>query len=179
MNEDKIIIKKTGKGRFFLILGAIAMSVVALVLALLPVDIIISITGISAPAFIIAFRAFMLFGAAFFGFCFIFIISKPKELLIADEKGITDRSSAIALGFIPWSDVASIRLCLFMEQKFIEVELKNEDKYLNGLGWFKKNAIKANKKMQLQAVLITLNGSGVCPETVLPKLETLFERHRV
>ena len=189
VKEEKLIIRQTKKGIALYIFGAIVMSLSSLVIALLEVE---TIRGILyrlplinlftiTPSHVLAVRAFMLFGAFFFGLCLIFIVrrAKSKEILIADERGITDRSSAIALGFIPWRDIASIRLRLFMNQKFIEIELKNKEKYLNELGWFKKGAIKMNEKTGFQAGLITLNGSGVNPETVLPKLEMLFERYKI
>jgi len=177
MNEEKLIINQTKKGIFLLILGAAVMTIAALVVAFMSNEILIEIPFINLfPGSVIVFRVLMLFGVLFFGFCLVFIIrrSKTKAVFIADENGITDYSSALALGFIHWYDIESISLRVFMSEKYIEVEIKDNEKYLDRLNWLKKVTIKSNVKRGFSICLITLNGTGVKPEAVLPKLITLF-----
>ena len=189
MNDEKVVVYQTKKGVFLYVLGAVVMSLLSLLAALLDAEMIkgllyrlpvVNFFTITS-GYVIAFRAFMLFGAFFFGICLFFIVrrAKSKEILLVDERGITDNSSAIALGFIPWHDIGSICLRPFMGQTFIEAELKNEEKYLANLGKVKRNAIRANKKTGFQAVLINLNGSGEKAEVVYPKVDALFNQYRV
>jgi len=128
---------------------------------------------------LLAARAVMVFAAAFFGLCLALYIKKAniKEVLIVDDKGITDHTTAIALGFIPWEDIRFIRIQPYMSQVFVVVGVVNEDKYLSGLNWFKKKTILANVKMGFSICCINLDGTGVEPEEIVPKMDAMRERY--
>lgn len=70
----------------------------------------------------------------FFGYAMIFMIKKLQEDepgLIIDETGITDRSSSIAVGHIPWSDIQKFTIASVMNQKFLMIVVKNPNDYIN------------------------------------------------
>ena len=166
MTEQKIIVTQTKKRISLHLLGALFMS------------------GISLFAFFyderLPVRIFSLVGALGFFLCFVFFVyaTKQKELFIADHTGISDQSSAIALGFIPWSHVAHMHLCNINTQTFIAVWLQEEEVFLKRLNHFQKNAILANRKLGYAPVLITLNRSTTKPEELLPQLNHLLESYR-
>lgn len=69
----------------------------------------------------------------FFGFCVYIVIKKLKDKspgLIVDETGITDNSSGIAAGHIPWNDILAIRSIKFATQNFIIIIVRNPEKYI-------------------------------------------------
>ena len=180
MDEDKLIVNQTKKGIFLFSLGAAVMTILPIILMFVSDEIISEIPILNIiPGSVIIFRVLMAFGAIFFGFCLVFIVrraAKAKAVLIADENGITDRSSALALGFIPWHDISYIRLRPFMNEMYIEVGIEDKDKYLSNLGWLKKMTIKSNVRMGFSICLITLNGTGEKPEMIVPKLNALFAK---
>ena len=73
-------------------------------------------------------------GILFFGFVAVKVFPKltdKKPGLIIDQEGITDNSSALAAGFIPWSDVDEIRIMEVMNQRFLMVIVNNPEQYIN------------------------------------------------
>lgn len=80
---------------------------------------------------------------------------KSKELLIVNEKGITDNSFFVAIGlFISWEDIEEIYMdsSIFMG-KVIELKIKNEEKYLNNFHWWEQKLFKFNKYVRHQIFL--------------------------
>jgi hypothetical protein len=70
----------------------------------------------------------------FFGFAMFSIIKKLQENkpgLIIDKTGITDCSSSIAVGHIPWSDIQKFTVASVMNQKFLMIVVKNPNDYIN------------------------------------------------
>lgn len=73
-------------------------------------------------------------GILFFGFVAVKVIPKlmdKKPGLIIDQQGITDHSSALSAGFIPWTDIVEIRLIAVMNQQFLMVMVNNPEKYIS------------------------------------------------
>lgn len=179
--EESIIIKQNTKGNIIYACMALIMSVCSLVLVFADVRME---TTILAPITqnqigYILLKVIFVFGTLFFGYAFFYILKKGKEgkdILIVDDRGITDHSSAVAVGFIPWADINRIYMDSVMGNKFIEIEINNEEQYLSKLSGIKKAAVFSNKKMGHQIVCITLNTTGISPESVLPKIQERFEK---
>lgn len=73
-------------------------------------------------------------GVLFFGFVAVRVLPKLRDKkpgLIIDHMGITDNSSALAAGFIPWSDINEIRLMEVMNQRFLMVMVNDPELYIN------------------------------------------------
>lgn len=167
--DENIVVKQTWKGNFFYTCGALGMSL--LCLFLLFSDIGPSLQS-SLPQ--VLFRIIMAFGFFFFTCCCFFIIKRAlskKDILTVTADGITDNSSALAFGFILWSDMERIYLDSVMRNTFIEVQLKNEEAYISRFHGIRKWMMLANRRMGHQAVCITLNSSGVSPQKLLVKLQ--------
>ncbi|MGT2951129.1 hypothetical protein BU202_07540 [Streptococcus cuniculi] len=110
-------------------------------------------------------------GVAFFGWSFVFytkcIFAKQlPPILTVDDKGITDKSSAISIGFIPWEDISYIHLQPHLNQTYISVTLTDNDKYLAKMNAFQKYSSKANLKMGFPLVNIVLTTSSQTPQQV-------------
>lgn len=164
--DETIVVKQSRKGAFLYICGALGM--VLLSLFILFGD----LTENSLKRTL--FKVIGVLGFLFFSYCSIFLIKKTlsgKALLMVTADGITDNSSAVAFGFIPWSDIERIYLGSMMDNVFIEVQLKNEEDYIGKLRGIKKQAVLANRRMGHQAVCITLNSSGVSPQDLIGELQ--------
>ena len=56
-------------------------------------------------------KAILFIGIIFFGYGSIYFLKRmktKKEMLIVNSKGITDNTSAISLGFIPWENIENV-----------------------------------------------------------------------
>ena len=97
----------------------------------------------------------------FFGLCLIFIMRKWRDTrpgLIISEKGVTDNSSAITAGEIPWGDISEIKLITVFNTKFFMVIVKNPDEYINRqTNVFKKNTMKINYRNYGSPISISTN----------------------
>lgn len=88
-------------------------------------------------------------GVIFFGATGIYGIRKMFDSsvgLIIDENGITDRSNATSVGFIPWADITEIRRHQVASTKFLLIYTQDPDKYLEGAKGLKRMLLKANKR---------------------------------
>lgn len=183
MNEP-IIVKQSLKGNILYVFGALLMCVLSLLFVFMDLRVSEGILKVITQNDIlyIILKIIFVIGFLFFGYCFFFLLKRAKaqkDILIVDEKGITDNSSALAFGFIPWSDVEKIYIDSVMGNYFIEIVLKNEENYLQRLKGVKKLLVLANKNMGHQLVCITLNSTGVSPDKLLPKILEKFEQFKV
>ena len=78
----------------------------------------------------IAVYAFIIF----FGLCFFFFIRKlggGKPRLIIDDLGLVGNSSGLSAGHILWSDIENISVIEIHRQKFIMLQVKNLQHYID------------------------------------------------
>ncbi|MFD1255731.1 STM3941 family protein [Mucilaginibacter terrae] len=83
----------------------------------------------------------------FFGLACAFMLKQlgnKKPVIIISAHGITDRSSATSVGFIPWEDITDIRETMVINQSFMTIDVKNPEHYISQ----QTNAVK-RKLMQL------------------------------
>ncbi|KAA9042018.1 hypothetical protein FW778_08380 [Ginsengibacter hankyongi] len=89
-----------------------------------------------------------LLGILFFGFIGVFLFKKVWDKspgLIISEEGITDNSSGVSAGFIPWTDIIAIKETKVVNQKFINIVVKNPQVYIDRQkSGFKRKAMQAN-----------------------------------
>lgn len=179
--NDTIVVKQSKKGTILYSIGAILMSLASLLLVFVNFrseDGSLSILTQNDILYILL-KVILVIGFFFFGICFIFILKRAKEgkeILVVNNEGITDNSSALAFGFIPWSDIDKVYIDSVMGNQFIELVINNEDKYISTLNGIKKNLVLTNKKMGHQLVCISLNSTGVSPQTILPKIQEIFKK---
>lgn len=88
---------------------------------------------------------------AFADCLFIRILIRNKPVIEMDANGLTDNSSLISLGFIPWSDMERA----YFKGAFFTIELKKPSEYLKRAGAIKRLFIKCNLKMGYGQVCIS------------------------
>lgn len=108
-------------------------------------------------------------GLALFGFGAIFFLIQVvqpqlRPILIVNEQGLTDRSSLIALGFIPWEDIKDLTIRPHLGQTYLSVSLVDNAPYLAKMKWLQERVCQANLKMGFPLVNIVLNTSDQTPE---------------
>lgn len=72
-------------------------------------------------------------GILFFGFLGFLAIKKLRDKkpgLIISGAGVTDHSNAFSIGFIPWSDVVGVTDFRVFKQRFVSIDLKNPQEYI-------------------------------------------------
>lgn len=97
----------------------------------------------------------------FFGIVAVFIFRKfsdKKPGLIINEQGITDNSSGVSAGLIPWTDIQEITISQVMNQKFLIFSVINPEFYLDQItNPLKRNAMKMNYKTYGSPISISAN----------------------
>ncbi len=97
----------------------------------------------------------------FFGLIAVTIFRKlldKKPGLIISKQGITDNSSGVSAGLIPWADIQEIKISQVMNQKFLMFIVRNPNDYLDKVtNRLKKNAMKLNYKTYGSPISISSN----------------------
>jgi hypothetical protein len=117
----------------------------------------------------------------FFGICFIYSIIKlfdNKPGLIVDDKGITDNSSGVAAGFIPWKKIKSIKVIEIKSTRFLLIYTSNPESYLNDKNTFKKKMMQLNNKMYGTPVNISSNSLKFKFDDLEQLLQSCLERYK-
>lgn len=120
-------------------------------------------------------------GFLFFGACLIFIIKRfinPKNILVIGEKGITDNSSAISIGFIPWEAIDEVFISTVILQKFIAVKINNIEKRLEDMPIAKKKVLKSNIALCGAAICINLNATKYKHKDVLEIIQRYMKFYK-
>lgn len=97
----------------------------------------------------------------FFGLVAVTIFRKfsdKKPGLIINKQGITDNSSGVSAGLIPWTDIQEITISQVMNQKFLMFIVRNPEFYLEKVtNPLKRNAVKMNYKTYGSPISISAN----------------------
>jgi len=111
----------------------------------------------------------------FFGYTGIFFISRlkgDKPGLIIDEYGITDCSSSVNAGLIPWADIRQFTVVNVMNQKFLMIVVHNPNDYINKqTNALKRRAMIYNHSNYGSPISISANTLKI----KLPQLQILLE----
>jgi len=84
--------------------------------------------------------------------------SDKKAGLIISKDGITDNSSGVSAGLIPWADIQEIKVSQVMNQKFLMFIVSNPQDYLDKVkNPLKRNAMKMNYKTYGSPISISSN----------------------
>ena len=172
--NNELVIKQHILSNIFRLLGAFAFVIIGIWMLLIQYDSMA--TRLSFDNISFWFYFFKIVGTLsiiYFGFCFIVILKKlieAKPILIVNKYGIIDNSTAMSIGFIPWKDIENIHIQSILTNKFIIVNVKDEKKYLDNVSSHKRKVMLANKKMGYGIICISLNSTGVSPESILPEI---------
>lgn len=118
---------------------------------------------ISNPIFVNPTLIFIvgLTSVLFFGLAAVTIFRKfsdKKPGLIISRHGITDNSSVVSAGLIPWTDIQEIKISQVMSQKFLMFIVSNPQDYLDKVtNPLKRIAMKMNYKTYGSPISISSN----------------------
>jgi hypothetical protein len=159
----RIVIKKSKLKMALLLLGALGLTAIGVYFAINPH------MSSYPPA---AVMAGGILSAAFFGFCAILYVAKlfnAKPGLVIDDTGITDNTSALAAGHIPWESIVGIKIVdplkdmkwlkrrvVYAKQELILVIVSNPEYYIGK--WknpIMRKAAEANYSLYGSPVAIT------------------------
>lgn len=114
------------------------------------------ILGNPTTLFVVGLVSILFFGAiaisAFRKF------SDKKAGLIISQQGVTDNSSGVSAGLIPWTDIQKITVSQVMNQRFLLLIVRNPEEYLDKVkNPIKRNVMKANYKTYGSPISISAN----------------------
>lgn len=118
-----------------------------------------------------------IFGMLFFGLALSFIVIRlfrPKIILKIDENGITDNSSMVSAGFVPWDNIKEVFVYGVISEKFIGISLKDEDKFLNEKSMFLRKYLRLTLRLGYPPISITLNSAKDDYDEILYLMELYF-----
>jgi len=134
-------------------MGAV-MSVVSVVLLLAGIGagtpgLLLLVVGALGALFFVPSTAYLLGQAA-----------RRGPALILSTHGFTDHASAISVGFVPWSEVTSIRASSVRGRAFVAVKVRDPRAVLARQPVWRRALLRLNRKW--------FEGDMFIPETILP-----------
>lgn len=99
-------------------------------------------------------------GVLFFGYTTVFGVRKSfdrKPGLVLTPAGMVDNASAVAAGFIPWSEVTGLGVFEMGQQRMLVVHVADTEKYIAKGNALKRSMNRANAGMCGSPVVISAN----------------------
>ena len=154
--DEQIEIPLSKKKMVFTFLGAIVFVGLGIWLLVNPPKISNPIFGNPTVILIVGLASIIFFGLAG-AIIFRKFLDKKPGLTISKE-GITDNSSGVSAGLIPWSDIHEIKVSQVMSQKFLMLVVNNPQDYLDKVANpLKRNAMNINYKTYGSPISISSN----------------------
>ena len=174
--QERIVIPVSRKKLWLLLAGALAFTAAGVWMAIHPIELNQARYRNST------FNAIMGgLGAVFFGVCAWFIgrkIRTGEPGLIIDPSGFTDRSSATAVGWVPWSDVDHLSVINVHGRRLILVQVRNPSNYLSRASGLAKKAMEMNDRMYGSPVFISPAGLEISFDALMRLLKAGLEKYR-
>jgi hypothetical protein len=120
-------------------------------------------------------------GMAFFGLCGLNAFFKLFERapgLIIDAQGIVDNSSGVSAGRIPWSDIQGFRTMTVQGQRFLTIDVKDPDKYVQRAPFLKRQLVGLNAKYFGGPIQISANALKINFDELLKVATDSLEKYR-
>lgn len=167
--EDYIVRQKRSRqiASLVLVLLLLALSVLLLVMGVTESVVLLTIAGI-AGVLNFGFRLFSTLKG----------LTKLKELLFLNDKGITNHTSASCPGFIGWDEIEKILVTDVAGRKMISILPVDADKMMEKLSPFKMRAIKSNIYLGLAPIQITLKTVDKTIEDVFHQMLVRLEAYQ-
>lgn len=176
-NEDEIVIALSKVKIILIIAGSLAFVVGGVWLATLDAELIESSRKFNNPQIV---HAVGYVCVAFFGLCGAYGIAKlfdSKRGLIFNHKGITDNSSGVAAGLIPWAEISGFSEYQIQRQKMLIIHVQDPKKYVDRGGAMKRALNKANMKMVGSPIAISSNSLKISYPKLLELVESSFKQY--
>lgn len=176
--EQQIQIPLSKSKIIVMLLGALMFVAIGLWLIISPPSIENSFWGYPIKTAIAGYASVI-----FFGLCSFFFIRKlfdTKTGLIIDSNGITDNSSGLSVGYIPWSDIEQISVVEIHKQKLILLHVKNPQQYIDKqTSFLKRKSMELNNKMYQTPLSISTNGLKISFDKLFALITKRFEEANV
>jgi hypothetical protein len=137
-----------------LLVGACVFVAVGLWMFLLDDAEILQQRRYNNPAFV---HGIGLASMVFFGLCGAVALRKlidNRPGLVMSDAGFIDNASAVSAGFVPWSDVADLRLYELRKQKMLVIVMADTGKYVERGNAFRRMLNRANAHLCGSPVVI-------------------------
>ncbi len=128
------------------------------------------------------------YGGVSMGLCGIYFFTKKlfdkNYGLVIDEQGICDNSSIFNFGPIPWSDISnvyeySIQASIASKQRFVTVEISNQEKYISKqTNVIKRKLLTLTSKSHGLKLNISANGLKIKHPELLKIMTEAFEQYK-
>ena len=126
---ETIEIKFSQVKSFLLIFGCVVFVIAGTYFILSPHTFLSVVVHSETMVLIVGCVAILFFG--FVGISYIRKLIKNEPALIIATDGITDNSSGVSAGFIPWSDIITIKEQVVARQRFLNLVIKNPQQYID------------------------------------------------
>jgi hypothetical protein len=161
----------------FLLLGAMAFGVLGVWMLSLGDAEIAEQRSLSNPTlFRIIGGASTLFGVLGVAFSFRKLFDRRPGLVLSAE-GITDNSSGVAAGLIPWSDITGFDVYQMQKQKFLVILVEDAEKYILRGNPLQRTLHRANLRMVGSPVSISSNTLKINFEELCALVESYRARY--
>ena len=117
----------------------------------------------------------------FFGFCGLYALFKLFDAapgFVIDAEGIVDNSSGISAGRIPWSDIQGFHVTTVQGQRFLTVDVYDQDKYMRRGNVVKRLLVSANARYFGGLIHISANALRINFDELLNVANAALEKHR-
>jgi hypothetical protein len=94
----------------------------------------------------------LLFGFAFARF--FYLLFNPRPSIVVAHDGIYDNGSAIAAGFVPWSEIEGIVIPQFSSQSFMSIHVRDLETIFSRLPAWKVRLMRLNRGLTGAAINI-------------------------
>jgi hypothetical protein len=106
--------------------------------------------------FVVGCVAILFFG--FVGLSYLQKLIKNEPALIISTEGITDNSSGVSAGFIPWSDITAVKEQVIANHRFLNLIVKNQQEYIDKqTSSFKRKIMQKNHEIFGTGIGISTN----------------------
>ncbi|MEH6631247.1 MAG: STM3941 family protein [Halopseudomonas aestusnigri] len=99
--------------------------------------------------------------------------------LIFNKEGITDNSSGVSVGFIPWKDITDIKISQIVNQKFISIVVSDPEKYFKKGTRIQQLLNKGNIGMCGTPINISTNALKIKHKDLLSLLEEYHLNYKI
>lgn len=114
-----------------------------------------------------------------FGIAWIVLLLRANPGLVVDDTGFDDRSSAVAVGRVPWSDVTSVSELRMLSTSFVVVEVREPEAYAARLSRLARLAARANRGLVGSPVTVGSVGLKTSFENLSKLLHEGFEQYHL
>ena len=126
---------------------------------------------------------FQAFGLLLVGFAGMLLVHSvrglisPRPDLILSSEGITDNTTLMSVGFIPWADVVGLRARGVMKQVFVDVQVSDPQKYQSG-SIIKRFFRATNRVFGVNQISINVNGLTESRDVIVATIGEYFTRYQ-